>query len=831
MNNQIFAQVVGIATSRLRSFSLVIVASVLAVMLGAGASCLANAQTAHFTGYVPSAGKGNFGALNIGTKSSQVQLSFKFDTGGTIGSISALTEGVPSLDFANAYPTDLAGDPVNGCYPGVDYATGATCTLYATFTPTEPGNRYGAFVLNNSSGAPVAVGYVSGSGVGPLLNYLPAVQSAIETGTIDFNPYGVAVDSGRNVYVADENSGSIFKNTYTAATDTYSLSTVATGLLHPESVAVDGAGNIYFPTWGGHSASGEIVVETPLAGSPGSYTKSVLTVTGLGEYPFGVAVDGKGDLFISDPSVYRSGKIYELSPTGVLGQYTQTTIASSLIEPVGIAADISGNVFFADEHTGFLYKLAVASGYTKTTIDNSTFETPVAVAIDPYGNIYVTDTGQDEVFVETLQSDSSYLPTVLATADGNGLNTPSGVAVDGVGNLYIANTESSQVLRLDSSDIPTLDFAATPDYTFSSDSPQTVTIANIGNATLDFLIPATSGANNPSIAPNSFQLSSSDSSDCPLTSYGASSGETLLPGAECSLPVSFDPVVAGAISGELVLSDNELNMARATQFIHLNGTGFAGSITWSPPASIIYGNNLSTVLNATSNIPGTFVYSDSSGTVTASTVLPVGKYQLNVTLTPQYGGVTFKKSITLTVTPATLTVTPNPATVIYDQPVITYTYTITGLVNNDTTSAYSGVPTITTTAALLSTALGKVNYNSNQGTYTIKTTWGSLASTNYTFAFQTATLTIAPSPNYITVTANNLSMTHGHAVPTLTYTVTGLIPGDSLTGQTTGTLTLSTTATSSSPAGSYPITVSQTLTQRYGNYAGIHYVNGTMTVN
>lgn len=827
MNHVNFSNTVRFFSTMFRSASLSLVTTAVFVMLGVGASCHALAQTAHFTGYVP-ANNGFLGTENLGSTSAQTQLNFTFDTGGEIGSVAALTEGVPSLDFTNAYPTQGGGNPVNGCYPGVTYSTGASCTLYVTFTPTQPGNRYGALVMYNASGAPIALGFVSGTGVGPQVNYLPAVQSTIATGSTDFNPYGLAVDSARNVYIADENSGSIFKDTYSAGTGTYALSTIVTGLLHPESVAVDGAGNIYFPTWG-HSSSGEILVETPVAGSPGSYTQSILPVTGLGEEPFGVAVDGKGDVFISDPSVFRSGKILKLSPTGVLGHYTQTTIASSLGTPTGIAADISGNVYFIDEHTFTLYELAVASGYTKSVVDDSSFENPVAVAVDPYGNLYVTDVGQDEIFEETVQSGGTYLATVVATQDGNGLNQPSGVAVDGFGNLYISNTESSQVLLLDSSDAPTLNFATTALYTISSDSPKSVTIANVGNATLDFAIPLAPGGENPGISPISFLLGTGSGSDCPLTSYGASEDGTLAVGATCTLPVSFEPWVTGPISGEVLLTDNAPG---GTQSIPLNGTGIADVFTWPSAESIYYGNNLSTVLNATSNIPGTFTYNDSSGPVTASTILPVGVYQLNAIFTPQYGGKTFKLTMRLTVLPAVLTVTPNPKTVIYDSLVTGYTYTITGFVNGDGPSAYSGVPTITTTAAIRSATYGYTYYASNHGTYTIKTTWGSLQSANYTFSFQTATLTILPSPTYLTVTANNLSMNHGQSVPTLTYTVSGFLGGDNQANETSGQPALSTTATPSSPPGTYPITVSQgTFTQLYGNYAGIHYTNGTLTVH
>ena len=54
------------------------------------------------------------------------------------------------------------------------------------------------------------------------------------------------------------------------------------------------------------------------------------------------------------------------------------------------------------------------------------------------------------------------------------------------------------------------------------------------------------------------------------------------------------------------------------------------AITWANPASIVYGTALSSAqLDATANVPGTFIYSPAAGTV-----LPVGTDTLSVTFTP-----------------------------------------------------------------------------------------------------------------------------------------------------------------------------------------------------
>jgi N-acetylneuraminic acid mutarotase len=257
------------------------------------------------------------------------------------------------------------------------------------------------------------------------------------------------------------------------------------------------------------------------------------------------------------------------------------------------------------------------------------------------------------------------------------------------------------------------------------------------------------------------------------------------------------------------------------------------TITWTPPASIIYGTTFGSLMTATIPVPGTFAYSDDAGPLNSSSVLTVAVYQLTVVFTPTYAGNQLKAGPRLIVAPATLTVTPQNVSLPYSSQVPVFAYTITGFVNGDSPSVVTGGPTIDTTATQRATkTYGVVLFTSPVGTYTITTTWGSLKAANYTFSFQTATLTITQSSQYITVTANNLSVAYGSPIPTLTYKMTGFLGWDTQSSQTTGQPGLSTTAVQGSPRGTYPITiVDGNLTQIYNNYAGFIFVNGTLTIH
>ncbi|KAA6461982.1 hypothetical protein DYQ86_10130 [Acidobacteria bacterium AB60] len=108
------------------------------------------------------------------------------------------------------------------------------------------------------------------------------------------------------------------------------------------------------------------------------------------------------------------------------------------------------------------------------------------------------------------------------------------------------------------------------------------------------------------------------------------------------------------------------------------------------------------------------------------------------------------------------------------------------------------------------------------GTYIILPAAGTLASSKYRFAFNTARLNVFAAP--LTVSANNKTMTYGAALPALDGSISGALPSDSISA------TYSTNATISSPPGTYTITA--TLVDpghRLSNYT-VTQNSGTLTV-
>ncbi len=166
----------------------------------------------------------------------------------------------------------------------------------------------------------------------------------------------------------------------------------------------------------------------------------------------------------------------------------------------------------------------------------------------------------------------------------------------------------------------------------------------------------------------------------------------------------------------------------------------------------------------------------------------------------------------LVVTKAVLTVTANNASRLYGDPNPAFSYTFSGFVNGDTAAVVSGTASCSTTATPTSPV----------GSYPITCTQGTLAATNYVFAFVAGSLTVNPAP--LTVTVNNASRAYGSVNPTFTGTITGLKNSDPITA------TYTTTATPASPVGTYPITaVLADPNNLLGNYT-VTNNPGTLTI-
>jgi subtilisin-like proprotein convertase family protein len=273
-----------------------------------------------------------------------------------------------------------------------------------------------------------------------------------------------------------------------------------------------------------------------------------------------------------------------------------------------------------------------------------------------------------------------------------------------------------------------------------------------------------------------------------------------------------------AVSGEwtLYLADLQSGGTNLLTEWGLDITGIAyPTLTWTNPANIVFGTALSaTQLNAVAiydatNVPGTFAYSIPSGTV-----LNAGSGQtLSVTFTPDDTNLflAVSSSVTITVTAVPLTITAVSTNKVYGAALPEFTASYSGFVNGDDASDLDTGVTLATTATSASPA----------GTYTI--TASGAADANYTITHVNGTLTVDAAP--LTITAVSTNKVYGAALPEFTASYSGFVNGDDASDLDTG-VTLATTATSASPAGTYTITASGAADANYT----ITHVNGTLTI-
>jgi len=743
----------------------------------------------------------NFGAVNVGTQSMVSPLTAVFKTGGTLGSVVVLTSGAEGQDFADT--------GMGTCTAGSAYSAGQTCTVDVAFTPRFSGTRYGAAVLYDSNGNAIATTYIQGTGVGPQLSFSPGTQTTLGSG-FDFAS-GVALDGSGNAYVIDmiNNLGNVqeimaVKGSIPANP---TIKTLIGGLDCPGGPALDAAGNIYFFDVCYHTVNEIQAVGGSIPASP-----TVKTLTSQFVSPAGIAVDGSGNVYVLDASNNTVNEIFAVNGS-IPAVPTITTLASGFKQLNGIAVDNNGNVYVSDDTSREVFEIHAINGSIPAspliTSLGSGFVFPRGIAVDVIGNVYVAEYSYNTVY-EILAVNGSIPASPTIQTLGTGLVYANGVAIDGNRNVIVADYGDARIVRLDYADPPSLSFASTTVGSISTDSPQTTTIENVGNAALSF--PASSVGSNPSIAAD-FTLDSSGTSACPLISADSATPGVLAAGASCQLPISFFPTKAGALSGSLVLTDNDLNASApvfTAQSIMLSGTGTQATptITWASPAAITYGTPLSaTQLNATSTVAGTFTYSPAAGTV-----LGAGQQALTATFTS-----TDSTDYTTATATETLTVNPVAPTITWASPAAITYGTLLSPTQLNATSTVAGTFTYSPAAG---TILGV-------GSQTLTVAFTPTDSADYTTAKATVTLTVNPAPSFtIGASPAPLSVTQG-ANGTSTITVTplngftgsvslsasGLPSGVTAafsTNPTTKTSVLTLTASSTAATGLATITVAGT---------------------
>jgi uncharacterized repeat protein (TIGR01451 family) len=298
-----------------------------------------------------------------------------------------------------------------------------------------------------------------------------------------YYPNGVSV-SGTTVYVADTYNSTIRKTTSNGVVTTFAGTAGVAGSAdgtgnaaqfhYPHGVAADKAGNFYVAD-SSNSTIRKITsagVVTTLAGTAGV----IGSADGTGSaaqfyYPFAVAVDGNGNVYVADTNNYTVRKI---TPAGVVTtlaglagnhDYRDGTGSNAGFGNLfGIAADSTGNVYVADNTYSTIRKITAAgvvttlagapgiSGSADGTGSAAQFYSPRGIAVDSAKNLYVTDQNNLTIRKITATGVVTTLGGVAGSygiADGTGRSarffTPAGIAVASSGTIYVADSYNHEI--------------------------------------------------------------------------------------------------------------------------------------------------------------------------------------------------------------------------------------------------------------------------------------------------------------------------------------------------------------------------------------------------
>ena len=315
--------------------------------------------------------------------------------------------------------------------------------------------------------------------------------------TLNF-PAGLCVDNDGNLFVADRNNhrvrrvdreGVITTVAGTGAPDFGGDAgpAVSAQLNFPSGLACDGEGGLFISDRSNNRirkvGPDGIIFTYAGVGVPDFGGDFGPAIDAFLNYPFGIELDRRGNLFIADRG---NNRIRKVSADGVIrtvagdgshffsGDYGPAERAS-LAFPTDVAVDSEGNLYIADRNNNRIRKVDpmgiittfMGTGQRDYNGDNeiapeTNLSLPFAVAIDDSQNLLVVDRSHFMVRKASLKTQA------VAAAAGNGkslfrgdggpgrganLDLPSGIAVDGKGNVIFSDKMNSRLRKIDTNGV------------------------------------------------------------------------------------------------------------------------------------------------------------------------------------------------------------------------------------------------------------------------------------------------------------------------------------------------------------------------------------------
>jgi hypothetical protein len=574
------------------------------------------------------------------------------------------------------------------------------------------------------------------------------------------------------------------------------VNTVASSLTKPIAVAIDSTGNAYILQSDTATGSASLVL-LPVGG--GGLQTLIAPGQGL-TTPSALALDSAGSIYIADTTqntVTRYGADGSINTSYVTGLDTPTALYVDSFDNLYIAqAGASHNVI--EVYLSGIRRIVAGSGTVIAANGipaiTASFVSPSSLYVDLNNILYIADAGGHLVYavdntglIHQIAGNGTTSTTTSGQATGTALLNPASISVDAAGDIYIADSTANLAYTVftgttsTGANIAIILGTGTAGYTGDGGLANLAEISNPVGIAVDsnanvFVVDNGNGAIREITYPN------------PTISFG-----TILVG-------QTSPVVIQNVSN-FGTAPVTLTTAFATSDSHfvVSPSATTCGVSIGSGSTCNLGFTFAPTQNGPVNGNSTLV-SNSPNSPQVIQLSGTGKVALPLTFTlaaqTEIYGQPFPESLTIA--------NGNPAP----------TGTITFTTGSQTLCSLSG-------AFAASTTCNAPNSGLAIGSYPVVFNYS--GDTIYPSSTLSTTLTVTASP--LTVTVNNATRVFGTPNPTFTGTITGVLPGDTIT------VTYSTTATTTSPAGTYPITATLTPggTTNLSNYT-ITNTPGTLTI-
>jgi sugar lactone lactonase YvrE len=251
----------------------------------------------------------------------------------------------------------------------------------------------------------------------------------------------------------------------------------------PRGIVVDGTGNVYFSDQGNFrirkiDASGTITTVAG-TGQQGYSGNGGLATLAQIKSSHSLAIDPNGDLVIADTwnhcirkVIMSTGNIITIAGTGSAGFSGDNGLATlaTLKYPTGIAIDGSGNIYITDQENNRIRKVSATdsliytiggTGIAGYSGDNgpaiaAELNSPVGLAVDAPGNIYISDSQNNRIRkIDTFGNITSLSGDGTAAYNGDSiscyqaqLNGPTDMTLDQSGNLYFCDAHNYRIRKI-----------------------------------------------------------------------------------------------------------------------------------------------------------------------------------------------------------------------------------------------------------------------------------------------------------------------------------------------------------------------------------------------